>query len=243
MKTILDHYEFCTAEAAIFVEVYLPKRAIFQGELYDALSEGFDPDVVRQYLQDHRQEIRDKYLRGSYSGYLSDDYDKDPVESMGRIMGGYSLYEVDGVFFNTEKRRIDEERTQVIRIFFRPDPIPDVLQAQPKLKNKIVRDYLRTTDDRSTFAEAFKKQTPLAPDLVPDVDTLVAFLERWEAQVALFVFGFIVFKLGEKIKKLREQKGIEEEDEIWVTSFWNLVVNRVVAVRSSGEDRSNENAA
>ncbi len=43
-------YAFNPSEHGIFVEIYLPKKAEFQGTLYQALTEGFDIEKVRKPL-------------------------------------------------------------------------------------------------------------------------------------------------------------------------------------------------
>ena len=41
-------YRVQAGEPGVFVEIYLPKRADFQGRLHDALTQGFDLDAVRE---------------------------------------------------------------------------------------------------------------------------------------------------------------------------------------------------
>jgi hypothetical protein len=46
------------------------------------------------------------------------------------------------------------------------------------------------------------------------------------------VLGYIVFEICERIQELDIMKGKDAEEEILVTSFWNLTVNRIVRTRS-----------
>jgi hypothetical protein len=64
------------------------------------------------------------------------------------------------------------------------------------------------------------------------ISTLLVYLEAWKYDVALFVLGYIVFEICERIQELDIMKGKGAEEEILVTSFWNLTVNRIVRTRS-----------
>lgn len=220
MGTTFPGYRFHAGEASVLVEIYLPKKARFQGALYDALTAGFNPGKVRRHLADNEARIR-----GLMRDYYSVEYSAELVDSMGRMMGGYSLYEVDGVFYAEEREQpVIEERTQVIRIMFLP---PDIdVGVEGKVKKQVIREYLRFTGDREDFEAQVGDRLNLSGNA--QFHSLAAALRRWECQVALFVFGYIVDSLCEKIRILKDESGIEEEDEIWVTSFWNLVINRVV---------------
>lgn len=217
--SVTDHgYRFYPGEASVFVEIYLPKKARFQGVLYDTLTDGFKPAKVRDHLTMYKSRIE-----SLMQGYYSVEYSSSVVESMGVIMGGYSLYEVDGVFLNEEDGSVSEERTQVIRIMFRPPHFK--VELNPDLKKQIIREYLRFTGGREQFQEQVGRRLALSED--PQFHDLVVELRRWECQVAHFVFGYVVDSLCDKIRVLKES-GIKEEAEIWVASFWNLIINRVV---------------
>jgi len=219
-----DHgYRFHPGEASVFVEIYLPKKARFQGVLYDTLTRGFEPETVRRHLDENEERVR-----RLMQGYYFVEYSREVVESMGDIMGGYSLYEVDGVFLNNKDRSVIEERTQVIRIMFRPSPMP--VDLDPDLKKQIIREYLRFTGDREDFEEHLGKRLELQKN--QQLVDLVAMLRQWECQVAHFVFGYIVDSLCEQIRMYKEKSDIPEEAEIWVTSFWNLVINRIAKPES-----------
>ena len=53
------------------------------------------------------------------------------------------------------------------------------------------------------------------------------YLDDWIWDITLFLFGYIVYEICEKIKNLSESGDITPEDEIWVTSFWNLQISRI----------------
>ena len=58
-------YEFHPYEPATLVEIYLPKKAKYQGILYDTLTKGFKTSYVKEHLQtadeNVRQQIRELF--------------------------------------------------------------------------------------------------------------------------------------------------------------------------------------
>jgi len=221
-------YEFKPSDPGIFVEIYLPKKANFQGTLYDTLTEGFYIKKVRSHFKkpEKKPGIR-KLLRRFMDSvrYLEDEIDQLPP-----VFFGYSLYEVDGVFFS-EENGIQAERTQIIRIMFRPD-LREFFLKNPGEKNRrvisrIAKDYLRAPESRRIF-KVERELTPLQLEVVE-------YIEKWSDHVGIFVFGYLVYEICEQITRLcseRKMSWNQAEDEIWVTSFWNLVINPVKLVSS-----------
>ena len=51
-------YKFCASEPGIFAEIYLPKKAKFQGTLYNALTKAIKtPKILKDYFIKHKDEI------------------------------------------------------------------------------------------------------------------------------------------------------------------------------------------
>ena len=134
------------------------------------------------------------------------------------------MYEVDGVFCG-EGNKTFEERTQVIRFMFRPDassmfPSPEKKEDIDRIGQirKMLRSALRETSaDRKDprILEKYKDSKDL-------YDAVVEYINKWELQIHVFLFGYILFELCEVIKIVDQP-----EEEIWLTSFWDLEVNRV----------------
>jgi hypothetical protein len=132
-------YHFNTFDVGVFIEIYLPKKIRYQGLLYNSLRTGFDFEAVKTHLKspDKFTRIREFFEDDEALCELYDFGDSDAirarVEDMEETFYGYSMYEVDGVFFNKmrfeqrqdEEERINqfvsEERTQVIRLMFSPN--------------------------------------------------------------------------------------------------------------------------
>jgi hypothetical protein len=145
-------YRFNTFDVGVFIEIYLPKKMRYQGVLYESLRTGFDFKKVKEHLTEPDKFVRiSEFLEddeGLYKLYDSGDRGKieERVEDMEEAFCGYSIYEVDGVFFNkmsfeqakaenkdetttiTVNPFVVEERTQVIRLMFSPN-IEDMLKT------------------------------------------------------------------------------------------------------------------
>jgi hypothetical protein len=220
-------YEFKPSDPGIFVEIYLPKKTNFQGTLYDTLTKGFYIGEVIAHFKKPEKKTGIKRLLKRYMDSVR--YLEDEIENFPPVFFGYSLYEVDGVFID-EKGRIQAERTQVIRVMFRPD-LSRFVKENPGAKNKriisrIAKDYLRAPEGRSVFKHE-RKLTPLQAEVVE-------YIEQWTDYVGLFIFGYLVYEICEQITRLcmnGEMGWNQAEDEIWVTSFWNLVINPVKLVQ------------
>jgi len=205
-------YEFKGYEPGIFSELYLPKVTGYQGKLYETLTEGFDIARVKRVFHEKKASISVLLRRFTEAGELTDER----IDALEPLFWGYSMYEVDGVFYNPDKGTI-EERTQIIRMMFLPD-LEGLHKLNPELAfddlRRAVRNFLR--GDRLE-KEALRKSLP----------NLIDRVANWHANVGLFIFGFLVFQLCERIKELGDSQRRSLEDEIWVCSFWTLSVNRV----------------
>lgn len=211
-------YKFNPAKQGIFVEIYLPKKAAFQGTLFESLTEGFDLNKVRSHLMEKQAEVQTLLTDSRYC----DDYERR-VKNMRQVFTGYSMYEVDGVFYAGEGK-VDEERTQVIRIMFLPNDIRADVSALPQdLTKRFIRGYIRFSGGHYKFADHFlSTHGDLTDEQKEQVRNLAMDLQDWEAEQVLFLFGYVMFNLCEKIQKLG---GTHDQAEIWITSFWNLTVN------------------
>lgn len=235
------------SEPGIFVELYLPKRARFQDILYKTLTEGFNFDLVRRHFMNRRKRPLIKKVLEHHSQWKK--YSSKSILEMEPFYWGYSLYEVDGVFFSKrarrgKKRQIIEERTQVIRMMFLPDLDSVAGKLRPRMDRKTVADiakiYLRTSGHKRGARGASVVSTSIVERMMEQgdpkllrhlknggVENLLNYVETWFDDVGLFIFGYVIFQICSEIKKLGDVKEVEYEDELWVTSFWNLNVNRV----------------
>lgn len=137
-------YVFQPRDPSIYCEIYFPHKAAYQGEIYDALLEGGNPDNVKKYLKDSIDEglvaelavYRALLNPDLYSGQKKKIAGDDLTRAKARIdqyrssFAGWSMYTVAGVFFGEDKQappalrptqRLEpaEELVQVLRLIFR----------------------------------------------------------------------------------------------------------------------------
>jgi len=215
-------YKFQTYEPGVLIELYLPKKAKYQGKLYEVLTDGFRLKNVKENLKRKKKERSDFLKNYTEIEELTDCR----IDKIASFYYGYSMYEVDGVFFSPQKGSI-EERTQIIRLMFFPN-LEEVQTLEPKIEYKKLRSLVHKllkgdAKDRETLGQLNQ--------------AVAEYIKKWIDDIALFLFGYILFELCEQIKQLNEYEGQSIEEEIWLTSFWNLRVNRVkvtIAADSNG---------
>jgi hypothetical protein len=235
-------YQYQRNEAGLFTELYLPKKAEFQGTLYKVLTEGFDLARLKAHFRDPDKQPG---IRRILRGYPRvEHYTEADVEALRPLFFGYSLYEVDGVY-NSPERGVMEERTQVVRFLLKPD-FDDLLAecgAGPDKRGEAVilaREFLRSPD---LEAESFlRTEGPRIAQrfgtTLPNHLAGVQYLDRWMNQVRMYLFGYVVHEICDRILELYHEKRLSPEqleEEIWFTSFSNLSVSRVTRT-SEGEE-------
>ncbi len=242
-------YFFGSTERGLFTEIYLPKRAAYYGAIYDALRFGYNEKEVKGYMREQAENLLNE-LRIFPFLFDSNRYNAEkprrtpvtPQEALERIemykshFRGWSVYPVDGVFFDKDGNPI-EEATQIIRIMFRFESsfvqqaidagCADVLRAilfwVINQQGRLEEHRIWSKAEQSQFIarhrpwpkhkEAFVKKNFF--DIVREVG-------KWIDDCQLFVFGYLVRKFWERVV---EEKLYEEE--IWVASFYNLIVSVV----------------
>jgi len=98
-----------------YIEIYLPARYKCKMlKIFDGLS---DRDkLCKSKFWDEYPEFKEK------QGYFLDGFEK--------LTKGYSIYKVDGRFYNEEKKQFDDERSCVVRMLF----------ANEDKKNNTIKD-------------------------------------------------------------------------------------------------------
>ncbi|WP_437187955.1 hypothetical protein SH668x_001370 [Planctomicrobium sp. SH668] len=229
-------------EPAIFVELYLPRKAAFQGVLYDTLTAGFRLDKVKEHflLADAVKKQQIQALLGK--SWTVVDYKQSDIESFRRVFYGYSLYDVNGVFLKSqspsgdaaddadENYRIAEEPSQVVRMVFKYPSADEPSAATDFLMLALQRPLA----EMAQFAQLHRDEIQnVAGNDAERVFELLADLERWQMYVGLFVFGYLVYNICERILELGETSRPPLhpadllQDEIWVTSSWSMSMNVV----------------
>lgn len=232
-------YQVRPSEPGILTEIFLAKRAEFQSGLYETLTAGLRREHVRDHFLGADPAKRERIRRFLSRGWTvhRPEYTDDEIRDFPRLFFGYSLYEVDGVFLKPrseettardrdEDYQIAEERAQVIRIIFHYDAA--------HLPAKVV-DFCRASlrDPLSEIGSLAENYPDLRSHIDPQVIQELAKLDLWVRYAGLFLFGYLLFQICETIIGCEQVRYGQRDfldlrqDEIWVTSLWNLNMNVV----------------
>ena len=222
MRKVSDYY-YSFSEPGMNVGIYLPKKLGYQEKLFTTLKNGFELDFRRHYKGEKEEEI--KSLLEDYDVFI-DKYDRY-VNDAYQIMFGYSMYEVDGVFYNRDNRDIVEERTQIVNIIF----LPDYGRIQRKILQKfdvdlnieeiknISHNFLSIGRlDKKVYNGIYKNITQEESKILCE-EYIINYLNHWTDYVGFFLFGYIVYELTIGVNSI--------EKELLVTSNCNFSVNRI----------------
>jgi hypothetical protein len=213
-----------TSENGVQTEIYLPKKWYFQRFVYDTLINGLKLDHVKKRLSESIQSVNelmtDFAIRPTPAG-LSESR----IWRMRPGFWGYSVYEVDRVFCASvgPGPSVDVQRIQVIRVMFRADveDMQRVLEAEgmPTPTEKIKMMIYDLYRSNSEELEKLPKET--------GVSIVRQYLEDWLWDIQLFLFGYVIREISDEIRRLGEH--IKPADEIWVVSFREARISRIVS--------------
>lgn len=150
-----------------------------------------------------------------------------------------------------------EERTLVVRFIFRfperelVDQATEGLSCEPtevrRLFREAIRGFLQTPAGHLpeqytirlfadlSYSAALEK---FAGDEVAmaksQIEKLVRVADAWIHCVALWLFGYLVLNVTSGMNELVERGELaKNEDQIWITSFWDVSLNRIVPTKRS----------
>jgi hypothetical protein len=217
-----------TSENGVQTEVYLPKKWYFQHFIYDALKNGLNLEYVKKNLIENIEDV-EELMKDFAIRPISGGFTESRIDRMKPAFWGYSVYEVDRVFCASVKAGPagDVARIQVLRIMLRTDleDIGRVLEAEgmatPAEKiRRIINDLYRS---KSRELDNLPKKT--------EASVVRQYLEDWLWDIRLFLFGYIIREVCDEIRRLGES--IKPADEIWVVSFWDTRISRIVSLTES----------
>lgn len=243
LSTLPDH--------GFFAEIYFPRKSAHQGTIFTALRDGYKENEVKTYLKQNVSKLLEEFKK--YPQLL----DPHQYDNKGRIsytkekaleriklytspFKGWSLYQIDGVFFDKQGRAY-EEATQVVRIMFcfqssyydmaKKKKCLDILRAiifWAITKQDLLDEH--NLWDKKQYDEFFERHKPWPKrklEFTNKYFTLITKeIQKWLDDCVLFIFGYLVGQFSESV--LRENL---PEEEIWVSSFFNLTVNVVKKVK------------
>ena len=255
-------YVFSRSERSIFTEIYFPKRAAYQGKIFDALRYGNDEKKVKRYLSRNIKALLEEFK--GYPALLDpQEYTTETrrptppslkearrrINMYQSVFWGWSVYSVDGVFFSKRDSHVkmDEEATQVVRIMFRFESSSKIQAATTEAH---CEDVLRATllwvisqpgrlDDHKPWSEA--EQAQFISRHQPWPEHKLAFAQQHFADIAKEVAQWAddraLFVFGYLVRKFWEQVIAEKmyEAEIWAASNFDQLLNVTPRVVLSGK--------
>lgn len=238
-------YLYSFRHPGLFLDFYFPKRVVYQAEITTALKEGVDENEVKEYLSECARELPKELATypyvldpQRYTGRkvktisLADV--KRRIEMYRNPFFGWSTHDVEGAFLNPVTNELQDELTQVVRVIFRFDI--ESLIGKKKEYGRMVQSatswllinyYHRLTFPASSEVERDRfifEHGPFSEDKLayirqsyPIIATEVL---KWFDDCILFTFGYLARRFWKQVAEVGRQ-----EDEIWVTSFYNVGIN------------------
>lgn len=222
-------------ELGVLVEFYIPKKAEYQGPLHDHLRAALEPKRFRKVLRNEKGNILPALRKFLEWRQVRKPWDRVVADIPTDLFDGWSMYEVDGVFLDREKRppQIFEERTQVVRLIIRPNlteigRVAGFKQGSGKeLVRFLVREFMRHETARAEdLLAGFNKEAIARFPNRRALGNACRYIDRWITAAGVFVFGYLVWSVADAIGP--------REKIFLVTSVWALNINEITRQAKNG---------
>ncbi len=238
-------YLYTLRHPGVFAEFYFPKRVVYQSEIVDALKDGVEESKVKKYLLEYAREFSKELAAYPYvldpQRYVGRKTEtislvdvKKRVEMYRNPFFGWSTYDVGGAFLNTKTKELQDELTQIVRVIFRFES--ELAAANKEGYERIVQGitswllmnyYHRVALPPYGEAEVQRfidEHTPFSEQelvyIKANYPVIATEILKWFDDCVLFTFGYLARRFWMKVAKEGKR-----EDEIWITSFFNLGIN------------------
>jgi len=243
---VAKSYRHNVVNSGAFVELYFPKRVAYQAEVVKALDEGVHGETVKAYLEKSASKLLkelavypvvldpERYTGGRTETLTVADV-KRRIEKYENHFFGWSTYSVEGAFLNTHVKPpiLQDELVQVVRVIFQFESKLEVTKEKgaegiiQSIVSWLLANYnLAFPVLNELQRDRIAEHTPLTERERAYVENhymaIAAEVLKWFDDCVLFIFGYLTRRFWKQVSKAGRQ-----EDEIWVTSFFNLGVNIV----------------
>ncbi len=245
---IAKTYLYTIRHPGVFAEFYFPKRVDYQSEIVTALKQGVDEKKVKKYLLEYASEFPTELAAYPYvldplryTGRRTEDISSADVKKRVKMYRnpffGWSTYDVGGAFLNKETEELQDELTQLVRIIFRFESELEV--AKKKGCERIVQSitswllmnyYHRVVlppYDEAAIQRFIDEHTPFSEQelayIKANYPAIATEILKWFDDCVLFTFGYLARRFWIQVAEAGRR-----EDEIWVTSFFNLGINVLI---------------
>ena len=238
-------YLYTLRHPGVFAEFYFPKRVAYQSEIVEALEQGVNESKVKKYLLWYAREFPKElgaypYILDPqrYTGRKTETISladvKKRVEMYKNPFFGWSTYDAGGAFLNRDTKELQDELTQLIRVIFLFESKLEVArkkgyeQIVQSITSWLLMNYYhrvallpygevevqRFIDEHVPFSE---QELAYIKANYPAIATEIL---KWFDDCVLFTFGYLARRFWKRVAEVGKR-----EDEIWVTSFFNLGIN------------------
>lgn len=238
-------YLYTLRHPGLFAEFYFPKRVVYQSEIVEALKDGVEESRVKTYLARYARELLKElavypYVLDPqrYGGRKAETVSlpdiKKRIEMYRSPFFGWSTYGVEGAFLNTDVGELQDELTQVVRVVFRFES--ELKVAKKKGFERIVQgitswllmNYYHRVSlppyDDAEIQRFVTEHTPFTEReltyIKVNYPAIATEILKWLDDCVLFTFGYLARRFWMKVAEVGRR-----EDEIWITSFFNLGIN------------------
>ncbi|MGH2638476.1 MAG: hypothetical protein ACRDF4_04240 [Rhabdochlamydiaceae bacterium] len=250
---VASTYLYTIRHPGVFAEFYFPKRVLYQSEIVEALKDGVEGSKVKKYLARNACKLLKELgaypyvldpqrYEGRRTETISVADAKRRVEMYKNPFFGWSTYDVGGAFLNIkvdeetkiETRELQDELTQIIRVIHRFESGLEITKKKgyerivQSATSWLLMNYCHKVA-LPPYGEAetqkfIEEHTPFTEQELAYVKTnypaIATEVFQWFDDCVLFTFGYLARRFWKKVAEVGRQ-----EDEIWVTSFFNLGIN------------------
>lgn len=132
----MKHYDLSDWESASVFEVMLPKRLEYYEKLKHVLEALFEPEMLIESVTNN-QDADTLWLRRlcEQEGWTTEQF-RSWIQSLTAVFRGYSIYEVDGRFYDRAKREAFDERVLIIRFIIHNTQVNEGMPSSVLAKAK-----------------------------------------------------------------------------------------------------------
>ncbi len=246
-------YLYTLRHPGVFAEFYFPKRVVYQSEIIEALKDGVDEKKVKEYLLECAREfpkelaaypyvLDPQRYEGRRTETITIEDVKKRVEMYRNPFFGWSTYDVGGAFLNIqidkktrrETRELQDELTQIVRVIHRFESELAVAKRKEyelfvqSITSWLLMNYYHRVAlppyGEAEIQRFIDEHTPVSEQelayIKANYSAIATEILKWFDDCVLFTFGYLARRFWKQVAEAGKR-----EDEIWITSFFNLGIN------------------
>jgi hypothetical protein len=218
---------------------------VYQSEIVEALKDGVEEPKVKKYLLLYARDLLKElsaypYVLDPqrYAGRKTETIStvdiKKRIEMYCNPFFGWSTYDVEGAFLNTDVGELQDELTQVVWVIFRFESgLPTAKKKGTERMVQSITSWLLTNYYHrvalppydKTHIQQFLAEHPSFSEqdfayIKNNYAAIATEILKWFDDCVLFTFGYLARRFWKKVADVGRR-----EDEIWITSFFSAGIN------------------